>query len=67
MNNITNLYHRFERWAEELPQAQFAALNGTIFFVVWVGLGLLLGGLSVVGAVLGALVFGGMQYLFDSR
>ncbi len=65
-NALLVRYERFEGWIQELPPLQRGFALGSIWFLVWFGMSLWLGGSplwsTIIQAVVGAVVFGSLGY-----
>ena len=67
MVDVRQLYGRLDQWTRNLSRVQYAAFAGITSFVSYLGIGALLGGLPILGAVAMGLTFGAIYYVMRPR
>jgi hypothetical protein len=67
MNRAIRLYRQFDRWFRALSRTQRAIFVGMEFFVIWVGLDVLFGGLPLIATIFGAFGSALAIYYFDPQ
>lgn len=67
--SLTEWYTECEQWAQNLPPAQYALVQGFIWFAMWTALELVFGQQSALEGIsfglIGGLTYGGLSYRWE--